>query len=233
MMASASEDSDAYIVNFWPAFSDVMLAIVLVLALVMGLVLSRLVDIGEIERIQNEVAENRIFEQHGLQMTPRQGEVEWLRDGQPAIRFVRDPNNPLLQRITFSDFVLFDSDDFSLKPEGRSVLLILGQGLRQHSSDILEIQIRGHADSLRSFRFRDNLELASQRANEVFRAFHAAGTLDPLTQVISATSFGEWVPTDRTLDRPYSHAELDRDNADEIKRRRNRRIEMLVFYRLR
>src|SRR5438094_10505295 len=91
MSESASENGDAYIVNFWPAFSDVMLAIVLVLALVMGLVLSRLVDIGDIERIQNEVAVNPIFDRDGLHKTSRGNEVEWLRDGQPAIRFVRDP----------------------------------------------------------------------------------------------------------------------------------------------
>ena len=50
---------------------------------------------------------------------------------------------------------------------------------------------------------------------------------------MSATSFGEYIPVRRlTDDRTYNRQKLMQDNRTRVLKAKNRRIEILLFYRL-
>lgn len=139
-------------------------------------------------------------------------------------------NDVTLQRISFGSHVLFDSDKAQLLPRGRSVLWVLGRILGQKLDRIQEIQIQGHADLLPSKAYSSNLELASHRAMNVYQTLQEFG-IDPVRTIMSATSFGEYVPVHRALDPDYSTGKLWAANDDAVEQTLNRRIEILLIYR--
>lgn len=230
-----ADAEDAAAINFWPAFSDFMLAIVLVLILVIALVLSTRIDVADVTSKQQRLSESSAFVRQGMTLHRLENEVvQWHRDGSPAITFTTDRNNPFLQNITFSDWVLFDSDSIEIVSGGQEILRIVGEGIRARVGDIEQIQIHGHADVRPTRRYVDNLELASRRANSVFRFLQAVVGIDPVQQVMSSVSFAEYVPMDRQHGKPFTWEQLRAANGEgveEAKMRRNRRIEMLLFYR--
>jgi outer membrane protein OmpA-like peptidoglycan-associated protein len=221
-------------INFWPAFSDFMLAIVLVFFLVLVASLSNRIDTRQAEAAQHRLAESSLFAQKGFveRRTPDKSQIEWLQGSDIAIRFETEKNDPFLQHITFAETVLFDTDRADLNDQGKEVLRLIGQGINEAADEIQEIQIHGHAD-VRPVRghFQDNLELASARANTVFRFLQFEVGTDPVAHLMSATSFGEFAPVGRKSDEQYTEGDLQRDNSDENKMRQNRRIEILLFYK--
>jgi flagellar motor protein MotB len=222
-------------INFWPAFSDFMLAIVLVFFLVLVASLSNRIDTRQAESAQHALAESSLFAKNGFveRGSSDQSQIEWLQGSEVAIRFETDRNDPFLQHITFAETVLFDTDSADLRDQGKNVLRLIGRGINQEADEIQEIQIHGHADirPVSGGQFEDNLALASARANTVFRFLQNDVGTDPVTHLMSATSFGEFDPVGRKRGESYTQAALQGDNSDEIKMRRNRRIEMLLFYR--
>lgn len=136
-----------------------------------------------------------------------------------------------LQRISFGGHVLFESDDTVLRPEGAAILRVLSATLQSELDHIMEIEIQGHADLLQPKVFHSNLELAARRAITVYQSLQSFG-LDPSRSIMSATSFGEYVPvTRRNSDSAYSRAKLLLDNDTREKQRLNRRIEVVLIYR--
>jgi flagellar motor protein MotB len=211
-----------------------MLAVVLVFFLLLMASISDKVDTRQAETGQRQLAESSLFAAKGF--TKRAASdgsyVEWLERLSVAIKFETDKNDPFLQHITFAESVLFDTNSADLNEEGEKVLRLVGEGINREANEIEEIQIHGHAD-LRQVRghFEDNLALASARANAVFRFLESEVGTDPVAHLMSATSFGEFDPVGREPGEQYTKSDLQADNADESKMRRNRRIEMLLFYK--
>lgn len=138
-------------------------------------------------------------------------------------------NDVTLQRIRFGSHVLFESDEYSLRPQGRVALAGFVAGLRGQLNAIEEVQIQGHADPRRTRRHESNLHLAAKRAIEVF-SFLTSHGIDPLKHLMSATSFGEFDPVTRDRARPFSELRLRWDNDTTQEQRLNRRIEIILIY---
>lgn len=141
-------------------------------------------------------------------------------------------NEATLQRISFGDHVLFQSDEVALMPEGRFILKSLSTTLKGELDHILEIQIQGHADLRKPKSYKSNLELAARRAMTVYQTLQDFG-IDPTRSIMSASSFAEYVPVARRKsgNLVYSYDQLLRDNDGPANQRLNRRIEVVLTYR--
>lgn len=140
-------------------------------------------------------------------------------------------NNATLQRIRFGGHVLFETDEYELLPGGERVLRNFAQALRAQLGGIEEIQLQGHADIRKTGTYDSNLVLASLRAIEVFNFLQSRG-VDPTRHLMSATSFGEYVPVARRGRTHYDSERLEADNDTQQKMALNRRIEVILIYEL-
>lgn len=228
------QDEDLLTFNFWPSFADMMLALVLVLCLVLFLISATIaigtVNLREVETNQvsliNSIASDYKVEPRKLSESTYGIFIGSHRD--PDIEIHNDLN---LQRITFSDKVLFEPDHTELKPEGEQVLRVVGSKLRDQLKLIREIQIQGHADIVPSKRYPSNVELAANRAIAVFDFLKDKVGIQPAEHLMSVTSFGEYKSVQRSDDILYTQEKLNADNFSEELKRRNRRIEMVLIYR--
>jgi outer membrane protein OmpA-like peptidoglycan-associated protein len=219
--------------NFWPAFADLMLSLILILLLVIGGAYFSSIDIRSIQKKQKSLAETLITPERRSRSV--EGGVEILNGGGELLyRLTEDPNDPMLQVVTFSDSLLFESGKSDLTDKGKLALRDLGQVLTTHLADIVEIQIRGHADTDAigtGTGYPDNLALASARANEVFRFLKDDVRISPADHLMSASSFGEFSPVQRRRDTQFGATSLEQANATDALKKANRRIELLLFYR--
>ncbi len=229
------QDEDLLTFNFWPSFADMMLALVLVLCLVLFLI-SATIAIGTVNL--REVETNQVSLIHAI-ASDYKVEARKLSESTYGVFFAdhRDPdieihNDLNLQRITFSDKVLFEPDHIELKPEGEQILRVVGSKLRDQLKLIREIQIQGHADIVPSKRYPSNVELAANRAIAVFEFLKDKVGIQPAEHLMSVTSFGEYQSIQRSgQDQPYTIDRLLADNGNDDLRRRNRRIELVLIYR--
>ena len=145
-------------------------------------------------------------------------------------------NEATLQRYSFSDRILFRRNKYDLNEEGKRTLRIVGREIKKNLKDIKEIQIQGHADPDRPAEdYFFNLDLAASRAIEVYKFLQRSIRIDPARHLMSATSFGEYKPVQRsTDDSTYNSGQkLMQDNkALDALKAKNRRIEILLFYQL-
>ena len=143
-------------------------------------------------------------------------------------------NEQKLQRYSFSDRILFRRNKYDLNEEGKKTLRVVGREIGKNLEDITEIQIQGHADPDRPANdYFFNLDLAASRAIEVYKFLQRSIRIDPARHLMSATSFGEYKPVQRsTDDRTYNRQKLRQDNRTRALKAKNRRIEILLFYRL-
>ena len=142
-------------------------------------------------------------------------------------------NEATLQRYSFSDRILFAPDRYDLKEEGKDTLWEVGYEIEKNLKDIKEIQIQGHADPDPPAYVPSNLHLAALRAIEVYKFLQRNIRIDPARHLMSATSFGEYKPVQRsTDDRTYNRWKLRQHNRTRALKTKNRRIEILLFYRL-
>lgn len=222
-------------INFWPAFADLMLAVVFVLMLVIFAVAASLmagqIDISHVETNQRAVV-GEIARAFGSRVdslsAPGQYEIPIPEAGTSI--YIQD--ELALQQITFSDRVLFAPDRYAINPEGRRVLREVGDVLRSHLGAIREIQIQGHADTIPTRRHGSNVALAALRATEVFTFLQNEVGIDPASHLMSVTSFGEYRPVVRAETEAFSADQLVDANRDGAQRAANRRIELLIFYEL-
>lgn len=247
--------------NFWPSFSDLMLTLVLILVIVVFAVIAAF-SIGtdglreeltktkekmaEIEEEQKEIAEaiakveekqKKIIEAIAEAYNTDYEEVESdsfkIRledDGDTEILI---HNEATLQRYSFSDRILFEPDRYDLKEEGKETLRRVGGEIKKNLKDIKEIQIQGHADPDRPAYVPSNLHLGALRAIEVYKFLQRSIGIDPAKHLMSATSFGEYKPVERsTDDSTYNRQKLRQHNRTRMLKAKNRRIEILLFYRL-
>lgn len=247
--------------NFWPSFSDLMLTLVLILVIVVFAVIAAF-SIGtdglreeltktkekmaEIEEEQKEIAEAiaevekkqkalieaiaaayGVKENEGNDPDSFKIRLEGNDDTKILIR-----NEATLQRYSFSDRILFEPDRYDLKEEGKRTLQIVGGKIKEKLDGIKEIQIQGHADPDPPAYVPSNLHLAALRAIEVYKFLQRSISIDPARYLMSATSFGEYKPVKRSDDGPYNRQKLRQHNRTRALKAENRRIEILLFYRL-
>jgi chemotaxis protein MotB len=118
------------------------------------------------------------------------------------------------------DKILFPSGEAMITPEGRQVLERVGHVLTQVQDKI--IRIEGHTDNVPTGkslkgRFETNWELSAARATNVVRFLQEAAHIDP--QLLEAVALGE------------NHPIADNNSASG--RSQNRRIEIILFPRVR
>ncbi|MDE0086569.1 MAG: OmpA family protein [Candidatus Poribacteria bacterium] len=240
--------------NFWPSFSDLMLTLVLILVIVVFAVIAAFsigtddlrAELAKVEREQKEIAEaiakveekqKKIIEAIAEAYDTDYEEVESdsfkIRledDGDTEILI---HNEATLQRYNFSDRILFEPDRYDLKEEGKETLRRVGGEIEKNLKDIKEIQIQGHADPDRPAYVPSNLHLGALRAIEVYKFLQRSIEIDPAKHLMSATSFGEYKPVERsTDDSTYNRQKLRQHNKTRMLKAKNRRIEILLFYRL-
>lgn len=222
--------------NFWPSFADLMLSLVLVLVLLLFL-FTAMVTVGTVNLEQVEKHQMKVIDSIAVAygITPTKtgnNNVYEISITQNGSRDIQIRNEPTLQKITFSDKIIFVPNDYTINEKGRAVLKVVGEALKTQLPNIREIQIQGHADTDRTNRFPSNTHLAALRAIEVFRYFQEVTGIDPTKQLMSATSFGEFAPVQRAFEPDYSPEKLNRDNSTVELKANNRRIELLLFYRV-
>jgi flagellar motor protein MotB len=222
--------------NVWPSFTDLMLSLLLILFLFLllsYLVFSSVILNPEVRKNQNSVVAS-------LSSSFPNTYKEIVKDSLYEIAIDNDSlhkifiiNEQHTQKIRFSANILFPQDDFTLQAMGKNLLKIVGQKLKDHLQEIREIQIQGHADPDPTFKFRSNLELASLRALSVFNFLKDTVGIDPSKFLLSATSFGEYKPTSRgENDSSFSWDEIKKANKTIDQKDKNRRIELLIFYKI-
>ncbi|KJU86358.1 OmpA/MotB domain-containing protein [Candidatus Magnetobacterium bavaricum] len=223
---AGQEDFSSF--NFWPSFADMMLSVVLILVLVIFLVLTVLaagsVNLKGVERNQMEFI-NKLADVYST--TPVV--IDTHRYGISSDIVVL--NDVTLQKISFSDKLLFGRDQYELTEQGKQMLMVVGGLLKSKLDFIREIQIQGHADTDASRHFNSNLELAGRRAMTVYGFLQANVGINPARHLMSATSFGEFKPVTRSeVDVNYDEQRLANDNSSKERKDKNRRIELLLFY---
>ena len=231
------EDENILDFNFWPSFSDLMLSVVLILILTLFIV-SAVLNVGTINLSHVQTNQQEIIDSIATEL----GEEPTLQDQKENLYVITTTDNgnegdiyiknePTFQKITFSSNVLFPPDMIELNNRGRKALQSVGKILKQNIGKIREIQIQGHADPTPT-QFQSNLHLASMRAISVFNFLKDDLQIDPANHLMSISSYGEYKPVQRTGDeKHYSQQILTWHNYSTKKKERNRRIELLVFYR--
>lgn len=222
--------------NFWPSFADLMLAVVLILVVVLFLITAVItvgkIDLTRVEENQGEMI-NAIAQKYGSapKKLDRDGH-KWGISSENSARYDIEVQNDLnQQRITFSDKVLFLPDNVEINQKGKEVLTAVGQKVRNQIALFKEIQIRGHADT-NPTRYKLNVRLAAERAIKVFEFLRTDVDINPTQVLMSATSFGEYDPVNRSQDEiSYSLERLRQDNSTDELRSKNRRIELVLVYR--
>jgi len=224
---------DALDFNFWPSFADSMLAVVFVLIVVLVFVSQQgLAGISSIRESQSSVVRDIADAYDGSLDTLRNGVLDSRfvirRDGRAEIEIQQKVQ---LQRITFRGNVLFSVNDYRLTAQGEKALEIVGKAIVPALDRISQLQIEGHTDLLPTNQYAGgNLELGARRARMVFRFLVERAGIDPATHLMSATSYGPYRPVGREPAMTYTEEQLWQANNTETERRRNRRIELLLFF---
>lgn len=222
--------------NFWPSFTDLMLSFVLVVLIVL-FVVSKMIAAGtenldrarqSQQKIQTQIEQGINKQYKVLTLSDRDGtDINKEMTNHPADVYII--NKLDRQTITFSDKVLFDSGQSDIKPAGYEILNVVGPILANNLDNIGEIQIQGHADI--SFEDDFNLQLAANRAIAVYKFLQVNVGIDPSQYLMSATSFGKYKPVGREAGSEYNYEKLQEANSDEALMARNRRIEIVLFYK--
>jgi flagellar motor protein MotB len=239
-------EEDIFSFNFWPSFADLMLSVVLILIIVIFVIYSVL-SAGSVNLRHVEERQHTMIDELATSYGTTAKELATKANGKTAkdsktkfyaIYIDRDTipdvvvrNEPTLQRFSFGSHILFAKNGTELTDSGQQVLRSLGASLKKQLPLIREIQIQGHADPDTTRSYRSNLDLAALRAIEVYRFFQNAIGIDPAQHLMSATSFGEFKPVQRSDDDTYSFKKLNAHNFTEAQKSQNRRIELLLFYR--
>lgn len=225
--------------NFWPSFSDLMLTLVLILVIIVFAVIATTsvgsVDLREVEQKQMAMI-HALAEEYRAEPKEKESDSSIfvisipLENGSYTEILIQ--NEPTLQRYSFSDRILFEPDEHYLNEDGKETLFTVGRHIKNNLNNISEIQIQGHADPVPPAFVPSNLHLAALRAIEVYEFLQEQIHIDPARHLMSATSFGEYKPVQRSVrDNTYTLEKLQRHNMTKALKAQNRRMEILLFYR--
>ena len=218
---------DKFGFNFWPSFTDLMLSLVLVVLIIL-FVVSKMIAAGtenldkareSQKKIQNQI-ESQIGKNYSILVISDKSNEETSE---------KMLDNKADITITFSDKILFDSGKSELKPAGYDVLKVVGPVVMNNLANISEIQIQGHADIEDTDDY--NLTLAANRAIAVYKFLQTEVSVDPAKYLMSITSFGKYKPVGREAGQKYDRAKLEKANIDAAAKAKNRRIEIVLFYK--
>lgn len=196
--------------NVWPAFTDAMVAFVLVLILSLAFLIGGRIEIGEsnpggpIRRAEQDSVRHILSRFRGVEVKP---------------------TTTINQDITLGSDVTFEPARADLSPSGQTLVRTLAETIvsgrvtsgRRGICSLEEIQVHGHTDNvpINTFEFPSNWELSTARASRVVRTLIESG-LDVGAIRMSATGYGESRPI-----LPNSTVE---------NRALNRRIELRLIY---
>lgn len=221
-----SEESDSTEFYFWPSFTDLMSATVLVIVLLMflafvqNIVLSKQTgvaqkELGDLINVKLEMLQElQLTSLAPGQVTGDEGQISISDSGS----------------ILIKDDVFFDLGSAQLKPESREILkklagrfvaLLEQERFRQYIAAIL---VEGHTDNTGSD--ERNWELSAQRALAVVKYLHSCNPrlAQEYAQYFGAVGYSKFKPANPGL----TVAEANRTAAD---RARNRRIEIQIVLR--
>ena len=226
-MDSLEQNEDLIDFNFWPSFADLMLSLVLILVFFyVAIIATGMINMSGIRENQMRLI-NDISEATGKEKQETASPDTYMIGKDIIVN-----NEPTVQKISFADNILFDVNRHDLKDQGRAALLSVGAIIVKNLASIREIQIQAHAD-ITPIANDTNLNLGSRRANEVYEFLKNEVGIDPASHLISATSFGEFKPVNRSDEDPtYNGKRLQENNTTNAQRNMNRRIELLLFYRI-
>lgn len=191
--------------DVWPAFTDTMLAFVLVLVLMASYLMAKSVNLAdpEIREEQNVVRER----------------LESYKEKYPNIEISR---NGSIQNITFGSDITFEPGSAQLSNQGVRLVkeianTIIGEGGKGELEKLDEIQVSGHTDNvpISTANYSSNWELSTARARQVINSLIRGG-VNPDSVTMSATGYAQYDPR--------------ATNETSQGRRRNRRIEMRLIY---
>jgi len=199
--------------NVWPAFTDTMLAFVLILVLMLSYQVARSIELSDPEEpdpgvVQREQDQNRV--------------EQLIRDFETQGYNIDVTTDGVIQELRFGSDVTFQSGDAVLSKQGGRLLdslgqEITGQGQAGQIKMLTEIQVGGHTDNvpINNAKFQSNWELSTARATRVVESLIESG-VNPDQVTMSATGYNEYDPRD--------------SNRTEAGRKKNRRIEMRLIY---
>ncbi len=227
---------DKFGFNFWPSFTDLMLSFVLVVLIILFVVAKMMAAGSENldkarqsqQQIQTEI-EQSIGSQYRVKIFSDRDyeDLNKIIQQYPADIYIIDKLDR--QTIMFSDKVLFDSGESDIKQQGYEILNKVGPIIGRNLDHIGEIQVQGHADI--TFEDDFNLSLAAARAVAVYKFLQVNVGVDPSRHLMSATSFGKYKPVGREAGQEYDYNALSAANSTSEMRARNRRIEIVLFYK--
>ena len=164
-------------VEVWPAFTDAMLAFVLVLVLLLAYQVGASIEIAgpsQAAVLQDQTRIEALVDSLGFAGVAVQTGIG-------------------RQDITLGQEVLFASGGTDLGPEGKRILAALAAAVTGEGTRTLrEIQVAGHTDNVPTAT-ATNWELSSARATNVVRYLAEAG-IDPDAVRVSGTGYGEFTP---------------------------------------
>ena len=220
-------------IDFWPSITDLAMCILLVLLL---FILSQFIASEEIavldavarkqEAIVRDIAKSLGA---GVKRLDEQGKrlsLDLDKDGKDDV-FVRKEGT--LLRFKFSNRILFEFDKHILLPEGKRILMKVGDVFRRREDQFKEIQIQGHTDTVRRGPPIVNWRLGALRSLEVVHFFQNKMKIDPEKVLISATTYGEYKPAE-VREEDIRDRDIRRMNAMPEQRENNRRIEVLLIF---
>jgi chemotaxis protein MotB len=198
--------------NVWPAFTDTMLAFVLILVLMLSYQVARSIELSDEERdpgvVQREEDQTRV--------------EQLIRDFETQGYNIDVTTDGVIQELRFGSDVTFQSGDAVLSSQGGRLLdrlaqEITGQGRAGQIRMLTEIQVGGHTDNvpINNAKFQSNWELSTARATRVVESLIESG-VDPDQVTMSATGYSQYDPR--------------ASNRTDAGRKKNRRIEMRLIY---
>jgi chemotaxis protein MotB len=192
--------------NVWPAFTDTMLAFVLVLVVALAFQVAKAVEV-----------EDPIDGGEGIRKMQEDQRAVQTRVTGAGYAGVEVPNaSDVLQSITFGSDVTFVSGSADLSPQGLDLVKTLSAQIvdpERPVCSLREIQVQGHTDTVPTGSTAyTNWELSANRALRVVRELIRGG-VDPERISMSATGYGQFQPRRAS------------SNLDE-----NRRIELTLIY---
>lgn len=227
---------DKFGFNFWPSFTDLMLSLVLVVLIIL-FVVSKMIAAGsenldkarESQKAIQTQIEEQIGKNYSIVVISDKSDAETIEKMKNTKADITIIDKLDRQTITFSDKILFDSGRSELKPAGYEVLQVVGPVVSSNLNNISEIQIQGHADIVYEDDY--NLALAANRAIAVYKFLQTSVGIDPAKYLMSVTSFGKYKPVGREAGQSFDQQKLAAANADDNAKAKNRRIEIVLFYK--
>jgi len=228
--------------NFWPAFSDLMLVLVLILVVVLFSAITRMGNESQMEEDNLNRFTATLRKQLNCSKVMDVDRDLWtdlLRGGKPIGISYRIVSGTQVYR--FGADVLFASGSDELLDQGRGSLKAFAACLKENRQSIERIQIQGHTDTKEGVSLNvlgaDGLTLAAQRAMRIYRFLASEQGVDPHEYLMSAETFGSCMPIKRMERSQWLRKKTFVHNSTEKMRSDNRRIEIQVkfkdFYDLR